>query len=824
MLDDNNAQEVDEPPLFKYQRLGRSVPLILGSDAASSLAVHARFLVLGTASGALHILDPSGLELRRFAPHSSAVTGVSIDASGEFVGSCSQDGTVVVSNTISGEGSTQWYPRPVQSIALMDSAGDFASRRPVATGGLAGQLVHSARGWFGGAKDTVLHAGEGPVTAVACGGPLIAWANDVGVKVFDTAHNRCVSFVERPYERPPSDLFRCQLLWSSPAELVIGWADSIKLGVVRSRGGGGPDSKGPRLYMEVVALLQTDFFVCGLATARLRREGGAWATDLLALAFEILCDSLSVEGHEALTAAQCDDLSEMTAYVVAPHDIVVARSFSWDDRIAWLLSSGRFELALTLASRHTASLSRHTPLAIAEQYAASLLEAPHAAPASCAPGSSTPAPADGGTARGGEVGGAGSAGLRAEGADSDSGSGLSQSEQGGELEAPASVAARVLASQLGNDAARWLRWLRRFAAVGAVRWLVEAVPVRPPLQGAGGSASDVYESALELLMREAPAEALAYLRSWHPSLWREPVLALLAVSRREVGVALDLLLSLPAGQADVFVFLSQQGAHALALHRLLDLARLSWPRTLALLLARSDSSFPPAAVVPQLEAAPCEPPALWLHEYLHGLLECNPAAAAPFAPRQVELYAALAPQQLLPFLRSSSGYEPEAALDVAKEHGLVDAQIYLLAQQGAARAALSLALGDGRDLGAALKLVTESGEEELWPLLLDEAVASPALTQELLLRVCRPPLLAIDPLALLRRLPEGERIDGLRKHLTRLLRQVAEHEGLSRGAAAIAHADTAALLGERHAAQCRGTTLHLPLPQDPSASGEAGPD
>ena len=64
----------------------------------------------------------------------------------------------------------------------------------------------------------------------------------------------------------------------------------------------------------------------------------------------------------------------MTAYVVAPHDIVVARSFSWDDRIAWLLSSGRFELALTLASRHTASLSRHTPLAIAEQYAASLLE------------------------------------------------------------------------------------------------------------------------------------------------------------------------------------------------------------------------------------------------------------------------------------------------------------------------------------------------------------------------------------------------------------------------------------------------------------------
>jgi len=33
---------------------------------------------------------PAGNETRRFAPHSAAVNCVSIDASGEFVGSCSQ--------------------------------------------------------------------------------------------------------------------------------------------------------------------------------------------------------------------------------------------------------------------------------------------------------------------------------------------------------------------------------------------------------------------------------------------------------------------------------------------------------------------------------------------------------------------------------------------------------------------------------------------------------------------------------------------------------------------------------------------------------------
>lgn len=41
---------------------------------------------------------------------------------------------------------TQWYHRPVRAIALVDT--DFATKRMTATGGLAGQLVVSSRGWF----------------------------------------------------------------------------------------------------------------------------------------------------------------------------------------------------------------------------------------------------------------------------------------------------------------------------------------------------------------------------------------------------------------------------------------------------------------------------------------------------------------------------------------------------------------------------------------------------------------------------------------------------------------------------------------------------
>ena len=40
----------------------------------------------------------------------------------------------------------------------------------------------NVQGWLG-SRDTILHAGEGPVQAVQWAGSLVAWANNVGVKV-----------------------------------------------------------------------------------------------------------------------------------------------------------------------------------------------------------------------------------------------------------------------------------------------------------------------------------------------------------------------------------------------------------------------------------------------------------------------------------------------------------------------------------------------------------------------------------------------------------------------------------------------------------------
>ena len=175
MADDDAASDSsDDPPIeptLKYQRF--PVDTILKAEGAtcSCLAAHAKFLALGTSGGFVHILDLAGNEIRRFTPHSAAVADICIDSTGEFVGSCSQDGTVVVSSLFGGDASTHWYHRPVRAIALDP---EYTARRVFATGGLACQLVVNSRGWFG-SKDRSVKPPSSISSSTASPFPVAVW-------------------------------------------------------------------------------------------------------------------------------------------------------------------------------------------------------------------------------------------------------------------------------------------------------------------------------------------------------------------------------------------------------------------------------------------------------------------------------------------------------------------------------------------------------------------------------------------------------------------------------------------------------------------------
>ena len=81
------------------------------------------------------------------------------------------------------------------------------------------------------------------------------------MKIYDTASQSRITFIDRPADSPRADLFKCALHWQDDSTLLISWADHIKIARIRSR----PVAQGgPPLLVEITAVFQLDCMVAGI--------------------------------------------------------------------------------------------------------------------------------------------------------------------------------------------------------------------------------------------------------------------------------------------------------------------------------------------------------------------------------------------------------------------------------------------------------------------------------------------------------------------------------------------------------------------------------
>lgn len=131
--------------------------------------------------------------------------------------SCSLDGKVAVNFLFGQKLTTHDYGQPLTCVALDP---DYVKNKErYICGGKSSQLIMREKGtrekliqksgvmliylgWFGGTNSTVIHKGEGTIHAVAWGTDLIAWANDIGVKVYDCNSKERLTYIDRPRGSP----------------------------------------------------------------------------------------------------------------------------------------------------------------------------------------------------------------------------------------------------------------------------------------------------------------------------------------------------------------------------------------------------------------------------------------------------------------------------------------------------------------------------------------------------------------------------------------------------------------------------------------------
>uniref|UniRef100_A0A0D9XYG1 Vacuolar protein sorting-associated protein 41 homolog n=2 Tax=Leersia perrieri TaxID=77586 RepID=A0A0D9XYG1_9ORYZ len=783
----DEGEAVEEEPRLKYQRLGGSVPAILSTDAAAAIAVADRMVALGTHNGTLHILDFQGNQVKEIVAHTATINDISFDADGEYIGSCSDDGTIVISSLFTDEKLKFEYHRPMKAIAL--DPGYYQNYKRFATGGLAGQvLILTKKSWGGGYHKKVLRDGEGPIHSMKWRTDLLAWANDVGVKVHDMKTDKGIAFIERPKGIPRPEFLLPQLVWQDDNVLVIGWGTSVKIAEIRTDSSQGLNgiqrsiTASSAKYVDIVGSFQTGYHISGIApfgdllvvlayipeeedkensfsNSVPSRQGTAQRPEIHLVSWkndELTTDALPIHGYEhykandyALAHAPFSGNSnaggqwaagdEPLYYIVSPKDIMLKIIFLGFFNMVgmkrrWLqLKQDKDELSFLM-----------------RKYA---------------------------------------------------------------------EAARLCPKLLRGSPSAWERWVFHFAHLRQLAVLVPYIPTENP------QLSDTaYEVALVALTTNPSFHELLLttVKKWSPTLYSaspvisaiEPqlnsssmtdplkeALAELYVINSQYDKALSLYAELL--KPEVFEFIEKHNLHNAVHDKVVNLMTLDIKRTVNLLIQHRDT-IPPNEVVGQLlhTSKSCDKKHL-LHLYLHALFETDMNAGKDFHDMQVELYAEYEPRMLIPFLRTSQHYRLDKAYEIFAQKEFVREQVFVLGRMGNAKEALSTIINKLEDIQEAVEFVMEQHDDELWEELIRQCLQKPEMVGMLLEHTVG----NLDPLYIVSLVPDGLEIPRLRDRLVKIVTDYRTETSLRHGCNDILKADCVNLLVKYYHEARRGVYM-----------------
>ncbi|ORX62542.1 vacuolar protein sorting-associated protein 41 [Hesseltinella vesiculosa] len=809
--DDDDDSDYDEEPKLRYRRLGASVRELFAKDAASVLKVSDKFVVLGTHWGAVHVLDFEGNVVKSFQRHKATVNDISIDASDEYIASASDDGKIFIYGLYTDDIQHFDYRRPVKAVAI-DPEYARKNTHQFASGGMAEQLIMNEKGWLGH-QNTVLHANEGPIYSIQWRNNLIAWANDAGVKVYDTNSGLRISYIHRPANSPRPDLYKCRLVWKDDKTLMIGWANTVKVAHVFETPRQQQATGQPPLFMKIITMFQTDYIIGGIAPfndtilllayltedeisssdvdtldpasqrRRLATRPELHIVDPAQDNEEVSVDVLAMHGFEHY---QANDytlgflMEEDMFYIMGPKDVIVARPRDLDDHLEWLMEHGKYGEALQAAReeqqrRRVAGVE--SPDTISQRFDAKTIGQTY----------------------------------------------LNYLIDQKRYEDAAKESTDVLA----NDKAEWETWVFRLAELGQLQAIAHRIPMDNPRLS-----STVYEMVLAWYMQCDQKTLLDIIHVWPVDLYNLPSIVVAMEDQLAKDVDNEILLECLADlytynnqpdkaieynlrlfrpnafdliqEYDMFeavkdkaVLLLEFDQHLLEKTKRDDPTTSTKPSSLPAvqLLVKNTEVMPPSKIVRQLRLH--RP---FLHTYLDALFDRDHHLGAEFHDLQVELYAEYDYPKLLDFLRTSTYISLEKAYRTCEKKDLVPEMVFVLGRMGDNKKALMLIINRLGDVQRAIDFAKEQKDDDLWEDLLTYSMDKPMFIRGLLENVGTD----IEPLRLIQRIPDNLEIDGLKDSLLKILQDYNLQMSLHQGCEKILVSDSVYLADRMYKTQKRG--------------------
>jgi len=139
------------------------------------------------------------------------------------------------------------------------------------------------------------------------------------------------------------------------------------------------------------------------------------------------------------------------------------------------------------------------------------------------------------------------------------------------------------------------------------------------------------------------------------------------------------------------------------------------------------------------------------------------------------------------FLKSSTYYTFEKATAECEERDYIPELVFLYSKTGQTKRALYLIIDRLGDVSQAISFAKEQDDADLWDDLLDYSMDKPRFIRGLLEEVGT----AINPITLVRRIPEGLEIEGLREGLSRMIKEYEIQYSISLGVAKVLRGEVA---------------------------------
>lgn len=174
-----------------------------------------------------------------------------------------------------------------------------------------------------------------------------------------------------------------------------------------------------------------------------------------------------------------------------------------------------------------------------------------------------------------------------------------------------------------------------------------------------------------------------------------------------------------------------------------------------------------------------------------------------FADLALSLFADYDRDLLMDYLRHSVAYSLDKASSICENRHYIPELVYLLSKTGETRQALFLIIGELGDVSQAISFAKE--HPDLWDDLLDYSMDKPPFIRALLSEVGT----AINPIQLIRRIPDGLEIEGLKEGVQSMVREYDIQYSISEGVAKVFRGEVASGMDTLRAGQKRGVKFEV---------------